>query len=417
MRRLLAFVLSLLLLISMVPSVRAEGDMAGAVKSFQPFKLDGESVEIGGYLINQNNYYKLRDLAAILSGTKSQFNVTFNKEKKQIELELGKPYEKLDTDLQAMKHDKIEAKMLTNNILVDGEEVMLNAALIDQNNYVKLRDLANVVRFFVGYDKETRDILVDTGLGLEEGSEEKVEEKTEDKKADKADGKTFYERYGQSIKEINASQEEIAAYLKGDKDKTLQLEKIEMGGKNFYKFSAEGMEVLLEEKTFNYDFAKDRFKRVFKQTEALMNDERVTNGTGLSVTPDFPANGGSIYFVKKDRIKNTPLYLNCIFDDIKFSLDGKDLVSGYSNGLFGVEVNSDFLAKEDYFKNYPEEQYISSVIGLFQVNGVRLMDDSYVNMDKENLLVASKEELAETNVMMFVADSGAAKVFAFIVFI
>lgn len=120
MRRLLAFVLSLLLLVSMVPSVRAEGDMAGAVKSFQPFKLDGESVEIGGYLINQNNYYKLRDLAAILSGTKSQFNVTFNKEKKQIELELGKPYEKLDTDLQAMKHDKTEAKMLTNNILVDG---------------------------------------------------------------------------------------------------------------------------------------------------------------------------------------------------------------------------------------------------------------------------------------------------------
>ena len=417
MRRLLAFVLSLLLLISMVPSVRAEGDMAGAVKSFQPFKLDGESVEIGGYLINQNNYYKLRDLAAILSGTKSQFNLTFNKEKKQIELELGKPYEKLDTDLQAMKHDKTEAKMLTNNILVDGEEVMLKAALIDQNNYVKLRDLADVVGFIVGYNKETRDILVDTNMDSMKEDEEKAEEKTEDKKADKADGKTFYERYGQSIKEINASQEEIDAYLKGDKDKTLQLEKTEIDGMNFYKFSAEGLELLLEGKTFNYDFSKDRFKRVFKQTEALMKDERFTNGTGLSITPDFLDHGGSIYFVKKDRIKNSPLYLNCIFDDIKFSLDGKELVSGYKDGLYGVEINSDFLAKEDDYKNYPEEQYMSNIIGLFQVNGVRLMDDSYVNMDKDKLLVLSKEELAETNVMMFVADSGAAKVFAFIVFI
>lgn len=120
MRRLLAIALSVLLLISMVPSVKAEGDMAGAVKSFQPFKLDGESVEIGGYLINQNNYYKLRDLAAILSGTKSQFNVTFNKEKKQIELELGKPYEKLDTDLQAKKKLK-----LTSTILIETLKTLL----------------------------------------------------------------------------------------------------------------------------------------------------------------------------------------------------------------------------------------------------------------------------------------------------
>ena len=126
MKKVLLIALAILMVLA--PIARAEGQeapMAEAQKSFQPFELDGEEVKIGGYLINANNYYKLRDLAALLNGTDKQFNIVFDDVKKQIALELGKPYEKLDTDLQEMKHDKTKAKMVTNTILVDGKEVVM----------------------------------------------------------------------------------------------------------------------------------------------------------------------------------------------------------------------------------------------------------------------------------------------------
>lgn len=187
MKRLLSIALALIMVLA--PIARAEGQeapMAEAQKSFQPFELDGEEVKIGGYLINANNYYKLRDLAALLNGTDKQFNIVFDDVKKQIALELGKPYEKLDTDLQEMKHDKTTAKMVTSTILVDGKEVEFKAALIDKNNYVKLRDLGTVVGFLVGYNKENKTIIVDT---KSEAKVEEAEEKTEEKKEEKVEEK------------------------------------------------------------------------------------------------------------------------------------------------------------------------------------------------------------------------------------
>ena len=403
MRRLLAIALSVLLLISMVPSVKAEGNMTAAVKSFQPFKLDGESVEIGGYLINQNNYYKLRDLAAILSGTKSQFNVTFNKEKKQIELELGKPYEKLDTDLQAMKHDKTEAKMLTNNILVDGEEVMLKAALIDQNNYVKLRDLADVVGFSVGYNKETQDILLNTGMGAED-SKEKVEEKTEDKKtedkkSDNAQGKSFYERYGQSIKEINASEEEIEAYINDPDRNTQDFIIYIIEGKTFYKFNRADDSRLFYLSDINYEFTKDAFKNAYRQTKEFEALEGVPEFNEEHPYPEYP-----IYFIKKDRIKDDKIYLNSIFDAIKFTIYNdptKKAYTDYSDNAFGVVKVVDLSADENSYKNYPEEDFEKTVFGFVPLNTSKVVNGKVSNISLAEGLTISKKDLDGLEMLMF----------------
>ena len=80
MRKIILIALAILMVLA--PMARAEGQaepMAEAQKSFQPFELDGEAVKIGGYLINANNYYKLRDLAALLNGTDKEFNIVFDK--------------------------------------------------------------------------------------------------------------------------------------------------------------------------------------------------------------------------------------------------------------------------------------------------------------------------------------------------
>lgn len=158
-------------------------------------------------MIDCANYYKLIDVAALLTVTSKKFNVDFDNEKKQILLELGKSYEKLDTDLQEMKHEKTNAKMVKNIILVDGKEVELNATLIDSINYVKLRDLGAVVGFVVDYNKETSDIIVKT----ENLEEVKVEEKKEEKPVEKKEEKP--------ADDLNATPEEIEAYLKSDQGK------------------------------------------------------------------------------------------------------------------------------------------------------------------------------------------------------
>ena len=56
--------------------------------------LDGKSVAPQGYNIENNNYYKLRDIAYMLNGTDSQFNVTWDAEaNRYCELTSGTAYQ------------------------------------------------------------------------------------------------------------------------------------------------------------------------------------------------------------------------------------------------------------------------------------------------------------------------------------
>lgn len=201
MKKTLLLVLAMLM--ALTPFASAEGNsdqMADAVKSFQAFELNGEKVKIGGYLINGNNYYKLRDVAALLNSTTGKFDVKY--ENKKISLKTGEAYEKLETDLQPMKHDKTKAKMVTNKIMVDGKDVELNAAFIDNNNYVKLRDLGAVV----GLEVDFKDGTIIVNTKAEGQTEENIEEEKEEKK-DEA-----------KSTDPNATPDEIIAFL-SDKEK------------------------------------------------------------------------------------------------------------------------------------------------------------------------------------------------------
>lgn len=201
MKKTLLLVLAMLMALTPFASAERNSDqMADAVKSFQAFELNGEKVEIGGYLINGNNYYKLRDVAALLNSTTGKFDVKY--ENKKISLKTGEAYEKLDTDLQPMKHDKTKAKMVTNKIMVDGKDVELNAAFIDNNNYVKLRDLGAVV----GLEVDFKDGTIIVNTKVEGQTEENVDDKKEEKKDET------------KSTDPNATPDEIIAFL-SDKEK------------------------------------------------------------------------------------------------------------------------------------------------------------------------------------------------------
>jgi prophage antirepressor-like protein len=128
--------------------------------------VDGEAVPFQAYNINGNNYFKLRDLAMVLDGTESGFEIGWNDKENAISLEVGKAYTAVGGELDIAQETSTEDALLsTSTIFLDGEEVELTAYLINGNNYFKLRDVAAVIDFEVTWDGETNTIGIDSTAG------------------------------------------------------------------------------------------------------------------------------------------------------------------------------------------------------------------------------------------------------------
>ena len=117
---------------------------------------DGKPVEPQGYNINDNNYYKLRDIAYILNGTDSQFNVAWDGRNNRIELTKGAAYQTVGGEMAASGTTAVESCTPSDStILLDGKEISLTGYRVNGNNYYKVRDIGEALGFSVGYENET----------------------------------------------------------------------------------------------------------------------------------------------------------------------------------------------------------------------------------------------------------------------
>ena len=211
MKKKISLLLAILMLVTLIPTAFAESKTVDAVKNTKKITLDGEEVMVGAYDVEGYNYLKLRDVAAILNTKKCQFNVGFDGPTKLITVELAKAYEKVEGDLAEIKDEKAKAIVSVKKILVNGEEKEIKTALINEYNYMQLRDLASLVGLDVKYDKVNKVIMLKSDAeAKEEMTEEKKDEKTEEKKDDKKDEKK------EEVKKEEVKKEEVKKEAKAE---------------------------------------------------------------------------------------------------------------------------------------------------------------------------------------------------------
>ncbi|MBR0139767.1 MAG: 5'-nucleotidase C-terminal domain-containing protein [Firmicutes bacterium] len=130
-------------------------------KSSQKLSVNGELKEADVYLIDEYNYFRLRDMAALLNGTGSQFSVDFDAATKTMIMKTGEGYEMQEGDLEIGEDNSALTKLSKQTVMIDGNAVSdLTVYLIGEYNYFKLRDLGDNLGFDVDFDPLTKTMLV-----------------------------------------------------------------------------------------------------------------------------------------------------------------------------------------------------------------------------------------------------------------
>lgn len=123
---------------------------------------DGRVQAATVYKIDGSNYFKIRDLAAILNGTGKQFEVGYDGTAKSVTAVAGKAYTPDGTELKgAPAGGNKTASSSNDTIYINGVKADVEVYKIDGSNYFKLRDLGKALNFYVGWTKES-GMYIDT---------------------------------------------------------------------------------------------------------------------------------------------------------------------------------------------------------------------------------------------------------------
>ncbi|MBQ3880830.1 MAG: hypothetical protein II727_11040 [Oscillospiraceae bacterium] len=161
MKKTMIFALVLLLLASLAGPALA----FDAERSAQNLTVDGKAVSCDKYNIDGSNYFKLRDLAYLLNGTESQFDVGWNEEKGIVSITTKHAYTTSDGhELEIGADLSATAQRSAQTIQIDGAvRSGLTVYNIGGSNFFKLRDLGIALGFGVGYNAATNTAIVTSG--------------------------------------------------------------------------------------------------------------------------------------------------------------------------------------------------------------------------------------------------------------
>ena len=157
MKKLLPTLLALLLFCLALPCASA----ADVTPSPQKLSVDGTDADCDKYNIDGSNYFKLRDLAYLLSKSDSRFSVAFDAESNAMTVVPGGDYVLVGGELERGKDLSKTAVASKQSVLINGEAVEgISVYNIGGNNYFKLRDLGSALGFTVAFDADANTAVV-----------------------------------------------------------------------------------------------------------------------------------------------------------------------------------------------------------------------------------------------------------------
>lgn len=165
LRKLTAALLALTMVLVLLPTSALAAEpqaKTDAALSTQTIVANGAEVVLDAYNIDGYNYFKLRDVAALMNGTSSQFSVAYD-ETGVISVVTGGSYTALADDLKAGRDQAATCVASPQIIQVNGVALDLNAYNIGGYNYFKLRDLGVAFGFKVSYNEESSTVVIEAG--------------------------------------------------------------------------------------------------------------------------------------------------------------------------------------------------------------------------------------------------------------
>ena len=157
MKKLFPPLLALLLFCLALPCASA----ADVTPSPQKLSVDGTDADCDKYNIDGSNYFKLRDLAYLLSKSDSRFSVAFDAESNAVTVVPGGDYVPVGGELERGKDLSKTAVASKQSVLINGEAVEgISVYNIGGNNYFKLRDLGSALGFTVAFDADANTAVV-----------------------------------------------------------------------------------------------------------------------------------------------------------------------------------------------------------------------------------------------------------------
>lgn len=139
-----------------------------AIPSPQTLTLNGAKQELQGYNINGYNYFKLRDLAAILKPTEVKFSLVGDH--KEIKANFNEEYMQLASDLTKLSTENKSAIPKTMNLLtvkgVISDTTKVDVYNIDGYNYFRLREIEAIFGFGVNYDEAKNEAQITTKVSV-----------------------------------------------------------------------------------------------------------------------------------------------------------------------------------------------------------------------------------------------------------
>lgn len=160
----LSLFLSLVILLALaIPAAAAPR----AKPSGQTITVDGRKVTVEAYSIGGYNYFKLRDLAALLAGTESQFSVDWDRATNTVTVLSGRPYVSAGGDLETGTDRSATCKESRETIIINGRRTTVTAYNLGDNNFFRLRELSALLGFGVDYEGSTDTARITSRLSFD----------------------------------------------------------------------------------------------------------------------------------------------------------------------------------------------------------------------------------------------------------